>query len=98
MHFPALPSSSCGDDAASPLLLKRGERFLAPDVYRTCRTGARRSSRTIPLPRHPVSLIAQLMVRREARMLQRLGGWKHAPHCSAPWAAALGMEFIPARP
>ena len=39
MHFPALPSSSCGDDAASPLLLKRGERFLAPDVYRTCPDG-----------------------------------------------------------
>ena len=39
MHLPALPSSSCGDDAASPLLLKRGERFLAPDVYRTCLDG-----------------------------------------------------------
>lgn len=39
MYLPALPSSSCGDDAASPLLLKRGERFLAPDVYRTCLDG-----------------------------------------------------------
>jgi len=39
MHLPALPPSSCGEDAATPLLLKRGERFLAPDVYRTCLDG-----------------------------------------------------------
>lgn len=39
MYLSALPPSSCGDDAATPLLLKRGERFLAPDVYRTCLDG-----------------------------------------------------------
>lgn len=36
------------------------------------------------------------MVRREARMLQRLGGWKHAPALLGTLGGlALGMEFIP---
>ncbi len=53
MHLPALPSSSCGDDAASSLLLKRGERFLAPDVYRTCLDGREAVIRTTPATAAP---------------------------------------------
>ena len=53
MYLPALPSSSCGDDAASPLLLKRGERFLAPDVYRTCLDGREAVIRTTPATAAP---------------------------------------------
>ncbi len=97
MYLPALPPSSCGDDAATPLLLKRGERFLAPDVYRTCLDGREAVIKDYSRYRGtPVSLIARLMVRREARMLQRLGGWKHAPALLGTLGGlALGMEFIP---
>ncbi|HEL3194807.1 TPA: kinase [Stenotrophomonas maltophilia] len=97
MYLPALPPSSCGDDAATPLLLKRGERFLAPDVYRTCLDGREAVIKDYSRYRGtPLSLIARLMVRREARMLQRLGGWKHAPALLGTLGGlALGMEFIP---
>ncbi|MGE8223700.1 MAG: RIO1 family regulatory kinase/ATPase, partial [Stenotrophomonas sp.] len=91
------PSPSCGDDAVAPLLLKRGERFLAPDVYRTCLDGRPAVVKDYSRYRGtPVSPIARLMVRREARMLERLGGWKHAPALLGTLGGlALGMEFIP---
>ncbi|KAF1015184.1 MAG: 3-deoxy-D-manno-octulosonic acid kinase [Stenotrophomonas maltophilia] len=44
----------------------------------------------------PLALVARLMVRREARMLARLGGWKHAPALLGTLGGlAVGMEFIP---
>ena len=56
-------------------VLKRGERFLEPDVY-VAQVGGRvavikdygRYRRT------PVSLLARVLVRREARVLRRLRG------------------------
>jgi len=44
----------------------------------------------------PLSPLARLLVRREARILQRLSGWKHAPALLGTIGGlALGMEFIP---
>ena len=78
-------------------LLKRGERLLEPDVYRTELDGRpavvkdyRRYQGT------PLSPVARLLVRREARVLKRLQGWKHAPALLGTLGGlALGMEFIP---
>lgn len=92
------PSSlPCGDAAAMPLLLKRGERFLEPDVYRTCLDGQPAVVKDYTRYRGtPLSLLARVLVRREARMLARLQGWKHAPALLGTLGGlALGMEFIP---
>ncbi|MEE7548655.1 kinase [Xanthomonas sp. Kuri4-1] len=44
----------------------------------------------------PLWPVARLMVRHEARMLQRLQGWRHAPALVGTLGSlALGMEFIP---
>ncbi len=94
--LPACP----GDTAVSiPVVqvLKRGERLLEPDVYRTELHGRpavlkdyRRYRGTLLSP------IAHLLVRREAGMLMRLRGWKHAPALLCTTGGlALGMEFIP---
>ncbi|MCD7098418.1 RIO1 family regulatory kinase/ATPase [Stenotrophomonas sp. MMGLT7] len=78
-------------------LLKRGQRLLEPDVYRTCLHGRAAVVKDYTRYRHtPLSLVARLLVRREARMLQRLGGWRHAPALLGTLGGlALGMEFIP---
>lgn len=78
-------------------VLKRGERFLEPDVY-VAQVGGRvavikdygRYRRT------PVSLLARVLVRREARVLRRLRGWRHAPALLGTIGGlALGTEFVP---
>lgn len=88
-----------GDHVVVPdsQLLKRGERLLEPDVYRTELDGRpavvkdyRRYQGT------PLSPVARLLVRREAKVLKRLQGWKHAPALLGTLGGlALGMEFIP---
>jgi len=95
---PTAPQSPlCGDDAAIPLLLKRGERFLEPDVYRTCLQGRPAVVKDYTRYRGTaLSPLARLLVRREARILDRLGGWKHAPALLGTIGGlALGMEFVP---
>lgn len=89
------------DDAvvapASPKqLLKRGERLLEPDVYRARINGRlavikdyRRYRGTALAP------FARLLVRREARVLRQLAGWKHAPALlGVIGGLALGMEYV----
>lgn len=88
-----------GEHAVVPThhLLKRGERLLEPDVYRTELDGRpavvkdyRRYQGT------PLSPVARLLVRREAKVLKRLQGWRHAPALLGTLGGlALGMEYIP---
>ena len=87
----------CVDDTAPAELLKRGERLLEPDVYRTCLNGQPAVVKDYTRYRGtPLSPVARLLVRREARILQRLAGWKHAPALLGTIGGlALGMEFIP---
>lgn len=89
--------ASCVDDTAPAELLKRGERLLEPDVYRTCLNGQPAVVKDYTRYRGtPLSPLARLLVRREARILQRLSGWKHAPALLGTIGGlALGMEFIP---
>ena len=92
------PVASCvGTDTAPAELLKRGERLLEPDVYRTCLNGQQAVVKDYTRYRGtPLSPLARLLVRREARILQRLNGWKHAPALLGTIGGlALGMEFIP---
>lgn len=78
-------------------LLKRGERLLEPDVY--CTELGGRPAVVKDYRRYhgtPLSPLARLLVRREARVLRRLQGWKHAPALLGTLGGlALGMEFIP---
>ena len=78
-------------------LLKRGERLLEPDVYRTELDGRPAVVKDYRRYRGtPLSPVARLLVRREARVLKRLHGWKHAPALLGTLGGlALGMEFIP---
>lgn len=78
-------------------LLKRGERLLEPDVYRTELGGRPAVVKDYRRYRGtPLSPVARLLVRREARVLRRLKGWKHAPALlGTVGGLALGMEFIP---
>ena len=96
MKTPIHSTLACGD-ATMPLLLKRGERFLEPDVYRTYLDGQPAVVKDYTRYRGtPLSLLARVLVRREARMLSRLNGWKHAPALLGTIGGlALGMEFIP---
>lgn len=92
--------SACpGDNAIPPpvQLLKRGERLLEPDVYRTDFNGRPAVFKDYRRYRGtPLSPIARLLVRREAGVLRRLQGWKHAPALLGTIGGlALGMEFIP---
>src|SRR5690606_17201503 len=89
------------DHAPSPTrTLKRGTRVLEPDVYvarlggrRAARKGSRRYRRT---PRAPP---ARLLRRPEARNLERLRGWGHAPQpVAATDPLVLGMEYIDGQP
>ncbi len=87
-NAPAVPASQ---------LLKRGERLLEPDVYRTKLDGRPAVVKDYRRYRGtPLSPVARLLVRREARVLRRLNGWKHAPALLGTLGGlALGMEFIP---
>lgn len=78
-------------------LLKRGERLLEPDVYRTELNGRPAVVKDYRRYRGtPLSPVARLLVRREARVLRRLQGWKHAPALLGSLGGlALGMEYIP---
>lgn len=81
---------------ASLRMLKHGTRLLEPDVY-VARVGARqavfkdyRRYRWTPL-----APLARLLVRHEARVLDRLSGWGYAPALlGTVGGLVLGMEFI----
>jgi len=78
-------------------LLKRGERFLEPDVYVLDVDGRPAVVKDYGRYRRtPLSLPARLLVRREARVLRLLRGWRHAPALLGTIGGlALGIEFIP---
>ena len=77
-------------------LLKRGERFLEPDVYVLDVDGRATVIKDYGRYRWtPLSPLARLLVRREARVLDRLRGWRHAPALLGTVGLALGIEFIP---
>lgn len=84
-------------DVPDSLLLKRGERLLEPDVYRTCMDGQPAVVKDYSRYRGTLlAPLARLLVRHEARILLRLSGWKHAPALLGTLGGlALGMEFIP---
>jgi RIO-like serine/threonine protein kinase len=87
------PTVLPGDGAR---ILKRGTRFLEPDVY-VARLGARQAVFK-DYRRYrwtPASPLARLLVRREARILERLSGWGYAPALLGTIGGlVLGMEFI----
>lgn len=77
-------------------MLKRGTRLLEPDVY-VARLGTREAvfKDYRRYRRTPLSPLARLLVRREARILHRLRGWGHAPALLGTIGGlVLGMEFI----
>jgi RIO-like serine/threonine protein kinase len=78
-------------------VLKRGERLLEPDVYLTRLDG--RTAVVKDYTRYrwtPLAPLARLLVRREARVLRRLAGWRHAPMLLGPVGGlALALEFVP---
>lgn len=77
-------------------LLKRGERLLEPDVYVIDLDGRPAVVKDYGRYRRtPLSPLARLLVRREARVLDRLRGWRHAPALLGTVGLALGIEFIP---
>ena len=92
----ALPDTLVGLPTSRTPLLKRGERVLEPDVYRTQINGRaavvkdyRRYRGTVLEP------VARLLVRREAKVLARLDGWRHAPALlGVIGGLALGMEYV----
>ena len=77
-------------------VLKRGERFLEPDVYVLDVDGRPAVVKDYGRYRRtPLSLLARVLVRREARVLGRLRGWRHAPALLGTIGGlALGIEFI----
>ncbi|HVI59678.1 MAG TPA: phosphotransferase [Luteimonas sp.] len=81
---------------APRLFLKRGTRFLEPDVY--VAWVGRRKAVFKDYRRYrwtPLSPLARVLVRREARILERLRGWGHAPVLLGTIGGlVLGMEFI----
>ncbi|MGX9718676.1 kinase [Stenotrophomonas acidaminiphila] len=94
----SLPALDGGHSAVpAPNLLKRGERLLEPDVYRTELEGRPAVVKDYRRYRGtPLAPVARLLVRHEARVLKHLEGWKHAPALLGTLGGlALGMEFIP---
>jgi len=90
-----IAQADCGRD--SPILLKQGTRLLEPDVYRTHVNGRPAVVKDYGRYRGtPLGPVARLMVRHEARILEQLRGWRHAPALLGTLGGlALGMEFIP---
>ncbi|KGO98324.1 lipopolysaccharide core heptose(II) kinase RfaY [Novilysobacter defluvii] len=89
------------DHAPSPTrTLKRGTRVLEPDVYVARLNGRRAVLKDYRRYRRtPLAPLARLLVRREARNLERLRGWGHAPQPVATTdALVLGMEYIDGQP
>lgn len=89
------------DHAPSPTrTLKRGTRVLEPDVYVAKLDGRRAVLKDYRrYRRSPLAPLARLLVRREARNLERLRGWGHAPQPVATTdALVLGMEYIDGQP
>src|SRR3546814_19910934 len=84
---------------ASLRMLKHGTRLLEPDVY-VARVGARQAVFK-DYRRYkwtPLAPLARLLVRHEARVLDRLSGWGYAPALLGPVGGLLlGMEFINGR-
>ncbi|HEY0502019.1 MAG TPA: phosphotransferase [Lysobacter sp.] len=78
-------------------VLKRGERFLEPDVYVAQVEGRAAVIKDYSRYRRTLlSPLARLLVRREARVLRRLRGWRHAPALLGTIGGlALGIEFVP---
>lgn len=77
-------------------MLKRGTRLLEPDVY-VAWAGSRRAvfKDYRRYRRTPLAPLARLLVRREARILDRLHGWGYAPALLGTIGGlVLGMEFI----
>lgn len=81
-------------------LLKRGERLLEPDVYLSELRGQPAVIKDYTRYRWtPLSPLARLLVRREARVLRRLRGWRHAPGLLGTIGGlALGLEYVPGQP
>lgn len=77
-------------------MLKRGTRFLEPDVYVARVDGRKAVFKDYRRYRWtPLSPLARLLVRREARILDRLSGWGYAPALLGTIGGlVLGMEFI----
>jgi predicted Ser/Thr protein kinase len=94
-----LPTLSPGQPALPPTgrVLKRGERFLEPDVYVVDVDGRPAVVKDYRRYRWtPLSPLARLLVRREARVLRLLRGWRHAPALLGTIGGlALGIEFVP---
>lgn len=90
-----LPPPSC--EQAPGQLLKRGERLLEPDVY--LGQWGDRPAVIKDYGRYrctPLAPLARWLVRREARALGRLTGWRHAPALLGTMGGLwLGMEFVP---
>lgn len=84
---------------ASLRMLKHGTRLLEPDVY-VARVGARQAVFK-DYRRYkwtPLAPLARLLVRHEARVLDRLSGWGYAPALlGTVGGLVLGMEFINGR-
>ncbi|WP_147653806.1 protein kinase domain-containing protein [Vulcaniibacterium gelatinicum] len=78
-------------------LLKRGERLLEPDVYLTALEGRPAVVKDYRRYRWtPLAPLARWLVRREARILRRLQGWRHAPTLLGTVGGLwLAMEFVP---
>ncbi|KRG71919.1 kinase [Pseudoxanthomonas dokdonensis] len=81
-------------------LLKRGERLLEPDVYVTCLDDQPAVVKDYSRYRWtPLSLVARWLVRREASVLRRLAGWRHAPALLGTLGGlVLGIELVPGQP
>ncbi len=91
------PVAASGAFTDTPVLLKQGTRLLEPNVYRTHVNGQLAVVKDYSRYRWtPLSPVARLMVRHEAKMLRHLQGWKHAPALLGTLGGlAVGMEFIP---
>lgn len=85
---------------ATTRVLKRGERLLEPDVYLLPMHGVPAVVKDYGRYRRtPLAPLARMLVRREARTLRRLRGWRHAPRLMGRVGGlALAMEFVPGRP
>src|SRR3546814_2162479 len=80
-------------------MLKHGTRLLEPDVY-VARVGARQAvfKDCRRYKWTPLAPLARLLVRHEARVLDRLSGWGYAPALlGTVGGLVLGMEFINGR-
>lgn len=99
MNTLSLPVRMPAQDATTRVL-KQGERLLEPDVYLLPMHGVPAVVKDYGRYRRtPLAPLARMLVRREARTLRRLRGWRHAPRLMGRVGGlALAMEFVPGRP